>query len=107
MLHYRIDGFLHTELLIRDSFQSEGFHLRVPMKTQRLANIWKPALAPFCPALTTPLGITMDHGGNQNNDMKNMTNVNFVPNDIKKIISLHKFSKNIMNSEVFYKKAVL
>ena len=39
MLHYRIDGFLHTELLIRDSFQSEGFHLRVAMKTQRLANI--------------------------------------------------------------------
>ena len=40
MLHYRIQGFLHTELLlVQNSFQSEGFCLRAAMKTQRLANI--------------------------------------------------------------------
>ena len=38
MLHYRIHGFLHTELLVRNSFQSEAFRLRAAMKTQRLAN---------------------------------------------------------------------
>ena len=39
MLHYRIHGFLHTELLVRNSFQSEAFRLRAAMKTQRLTNI--------------------------------------------------------------------
>ena len=39
MLHYRIYGFLHTELLVRNSFQSEAFCLRAAMKTQPLANI--------------------------------------------------------------------
>ena len=38
MLHYRTHGFLHTELLVRNSFQSEAFRLRAAMKTQRLAN---------------------------------------------------------------------
>ena len=49
MLHYRINGFLHTELLFQNSFQSEGLCLRAAMKMQRLANIWKGALAPFAP----------------------------------------------------------
>ena len=39
MLHYRIHGFLHTELLVRNSFQREAFGLKAAMKTQRLANI--------------------------------------------------------------------
>ena len=41
MLHYRIHAFLHTQLLVRNSFQnqSEGFRLRAAMKTQRLAYI--------------------------------------------------------------------
>ena len=45
MLHCRIHGFLHTELLVQNSFQSQGFYLRAAMKTQRLANIWKANLA--------------------------------------------------------------
>ena len=49
MLHYRIHGFLHTELLVRNSFQREAFGLKAAMKTQRLANIWKAALALFAP----------------------------------------------------------
>ena len=39
MLYYRIHGFLRTELLVRNSFQSEVLHLRTAMKTQRFANI--------------------------------------------------------------------
>ena len=39
LLHYRIHGFLQTELLVRNPFQSEVFHLRAAMKTQRFANI--------------------------------------------------------------------
>ena len=41
MLHYRIHAFLHTELLVWNSFQnqSEGFRLSAAMKTQRLAYI--------------------------------------------------------------------
>ena len=39
MLHYRVHGSLHMELLVRNSFQREAFRLRVAMKTQRLANI--------------------------------------------------------------------
>ena len=49
MLHHRIHGFLHMELLVRNFFQSEAFHLRAAMKTQRFAIIWKAALAPFAP----------------------------------------------------------
>ena len=49
MLHYTIHGFLHTELLVRNSFQSESSRLRAAMKTQRFVNIWKAALAPFAP----------------------------------------------------------
>ena len=49
MLHYRVHGSLHMELLVRNSFQREAFRLRVAMKTQRLANIWKMGLAPFAP----------------------------------------------------------
>ena len=47
MLHYRIHDFLHTELLVQNLFQSEGFRLRAAMKTQRLANVWKATLASF------------------------------------------------------------
>ena len=47
MLHYKIHGFLCTELLVGNLFQSEVFHLRVAMKTQCFANFWKAALAPF------------------------------------------------------------
>ena len=51
MLHYRIHGFVHTELLlVGNSFQSEAFRLRAAMKTQRFANIWKAALSPFAPS---------------------------------------------------------
>ena len=39
VLHYRIHAFLHTELLVRNSFQSEAFRLRAAMKTRRFANI--------------------------------------------------------------------
>ena len=39
MLHYRILDFLCTELLIRNSFQAEVFHLRAAIKTQHFANI--------------------------------------------------------------------
>ena len=39
MLHYTIHDFLHTELLVQNLFQSEGFRLRAAMKTQRLANV--------------------------------------------------------------------
>ena len=39
MLHYRIQGFLHTKLLVWNSFKSEAFHLRAAMKAQRFANI--------------------------------------------------------------------
>ena len=39
MLHYRIHGFLHTELLVRNSFQSEAFGWRAAMKTQLFTNI--------------------------------------------------------------------
>ena len=49
MLHYRIHAFLHTELLVPNSFQSEAFRFRAAMKTQRFGNIWKAALAPFAP----------------------------------------------------------
>ena len=49
MLHYTIHGFLRAELLIRNLFQSEAFHLRAAMKTQRFTNIWKATLSPFNP----------------------------------------------------------
>ena len=49
MLHRRITDFLCSEVLVRNSFKSEVFHLRAAMKTQRFANIWKAALAPFAP----------------------------------------------------------
>ena len=49
MLHYRINDFLGAEVLVSNSFQSEVFHLTAAMKTQRFANIWKAALAPFAP----------------------------------------------------------
>ena len=39
MLHYRIHAFLHTELLVPNSFQSEAFRFRAAMKTQRFGNI--------------------------------------------------------------------
>ena len=39
MLYYRIHGLVHTELLVRNSFQSEGFRLTVEIKKQRLAKI--------------------------------------------------------------------
>ena len=39
MLHYRIHGFLGTELLVWNLFQSDVFHLRAAMKTQSFANI--------------------------------------------------------------------
>ena len=39
MLHHRIHGFLHMELLVRNLFQSEAFRLRTAMKTQRFAII--------------------------------------------------------------------
>ena len=39
MLHYRIHGFLGTELLVWNSFQSEVFHLRAAVKMQSFANI--------------------------------------------------------------------
>ena len=38
-LYYRIHGFLHTKLLVWNSFKSEAFHLRAAMKAQRFANI--------------------------------------------------------------------
>ena len=38
MLHYRIHGHLRTELLFRNSFESEVFHLRAAIKTERCAN---------------------------------------------------------------------
>ena len=38
MLHYRVHGFLRTELLARNSFQGEVFHLRAAMKTQGFDN---------------------------------------------------------------------
>ena len=47
MLQYRIHGFLRTELLVWNLFQSEVFHLRAAMKTQCFANILKAALASF------------------------------------------------------------
>ena len=43
MLHYRIHGFLRTDLLVRNFFQSEVFHLRAAIKTQSFANNWKAA----------------------------------------------------------------
>ena len=47
MLHYRIHGFLGTELLVRNLFQN---FIRFPaMKVQRFTNIWKAVLAPFAP----------------------------------------------------------
>ena len=55
MLHYRIHGFLHTELLVRNSFQSEAFRLRAAIKTQRSANIWKTALASIPPSDYAPV----------------------------------------------------
>ena len=39
MLHYRIHGFLRTELLVRKAFQSYVFHLRAALRTQCFANI--------------------------------------------------------------------
>ena len=39
MLYYRIHGLVHTELLVRNSFQSEGFRLTVEIKKQRLGKI--------------------------------------------------------------------
>ena len=54
MLHYRIHGFLRTELLVRNSLQGEVFHVRAAMKTQRFANISKAALAPFAPSNYAP-----------------------------------------------------
>ena len=39
MLHYRIHGFLHKELLVWNSFQSEAFRLRASVKTQHFGNI--------------------------------------------------------------------
>ena len=47
MLHYRIYGFLRTELLVWSSFRNEVFHMRAAMKTQPFANMWKVALVPF------------------------------------------------------------
>ena len=47
MLHYRIYGFLRTELLVSSSFRNEVFHMRAAMKTQPFANMWKVALVPF------------------------------------------------------------
>ena len=49
----------------------------------------------------------MDHGGNQSNGTRNMTNVNFVHKDVKEFNHHIKFLKSIMNVEVFYKKAFL
>ena len=45
MLHYSFHGFLRTVLLVQKAFQNYFFHLRAAMKTQRLANISKVALA--------------------------------------------------------------
>ena len=39
ILHYRVHGSLHMELLVRNLFQREAFRLRAAMKTQRLVNI--------------------------------------------------------------------
>ena len=39
MLYYRINCLVHTELLVRNSFQSQGFRLTVEIKKQRLAKI--------------------------------------------------------------------
>ena len=36
------------------AFPSQVFHLRAAMKTQRFANIWKTALAPFAPSNYAP-----------------------------------------------------
>ena len=39
MLHHTTHDFLGMESLVRNSFQSEVFHLRAAMKTQRFSNI--------------------------------------------------------------------
>ena len=44
MLHYRIHGSLTQGINI-----SEDVILTAAIKTQRFANIWKAALAPFAP----------------------------------------------------------
>ena len=48
-----------------------------------------------------------NHGENQSNGTRNIKNVNFVPKDVQEIHHHINFRKSIMNSEVFYKKAVL
>ena len=55
MLHYRIQGFLRTELLVRNSFQSEVFHLRERQWKHRVSRIFERRLLPLLPPLTTPL----------------------------------------------------
>ena len=53
-IHYRIHGFLRTKLSVWNSFQREVSHLKAAIKTQRLANICKVALAP-------PLAVNSAH----------------------------------------------
>ena len=65
MLHYRIHGFLCTQLSVRKAFQSKVFHLRAAMKTQCFANIWKASLAPFSPLNYVPIArsVATERGG--------------------------------------------
>ena len=40
-------------------------------------------------------------------NIKNMKNVNFVPNDVQKILSSHKTLKKYKEQELFYEKLFL
>ena len=50
----------------------------------------------------------MDHEGNQSNGTRNLINVNLVPKDVQKILSLHQISQKYKEQwGVFYTGAVL
>ena len=49
--------------------------------------------------------ITIDHGGNQSKNKRNMKNVNFVPKDVQRILSSHKIPQKYNEQwGVLYKK---
>ena len=64
MLHYRIHGFLLTELTVPKTFQGYAYSLKNWENSNEstlfyFANIWKAALAPFAPS-TKPLEATYE-----------------------------------------------
>ena len=44
------------------------------------------------------------HEGKQNNDTRNMKNLNFVARDVQRILSSHKISEKYNEQEMLYKK---